>query len=409
MIKKLQKKFVLIAMCSFLAVIVCITGGINIAVAIHENEYIENILTILSDNDGKFPKYIIHSEHGSFGNQNYYMITEETPFETRFFTAIVDYDNSVVQLDTGHIAAISSEEAKEIALEILNIDSASGTYGAYKYRVTNKPYGKLFVFVDCSNQQQTMSTYLIWSCSIGVISLLIVFILVSLLSHRAIKPVIENMEKQKQFITDAGHEIKTPLAIISANADVLELDTGKSEWIDSIRNQTKRLNNLVKSLLELSKIDEGKTTIKMYMFSISDIIEQAVEDFQPIAKNLNKTLESEITPQLSLKGNSESISRLAGILIDNALKYSDENGTITVSLSHSGKNTILAVKNTGCTLKQNELSRLFDRFYRADASRSRETGGYGIGLSLAKAIVEAHSGKISAKVDNGIITFKAVL
>lgn len=412
MIKRLQKKFVLIAMCSFLTVIVCIIGGINIAITIHENEYIENILTILSDNDGKFPKYIIHSEYGSFNNQNSYfnyMITEETPFETRFFTAIVNYDNSVVQLDTSHIAAISSEEAKEIALEILNIDSSSGTYGSYKYRVTNKSYGKLFVFVDYSNQQQTMSTCLIWSCSIGIISLLIVFILVSLLSHRAMKPVIENIEKQKQFVTDAGHEIKTPLAIISANADVLELETGKSEWIESIRNQTKRLNNLVKSLLELSKIDEEKATIKMCMFSISDIIERTVEDFQPIAKNLNKTLESEITPQLSMKGDSESISRLAGILIDNAFKYSDENGTITVSLSHSGKNIILEVKNTGCTLKQNELSRLFDRFYRADASRSRETGGYGIGLSLAKAIVEAHGGKISAKIDNKIITFKTVL
>lgn len=412
MIKRLQKKFVLIAMCSFLTVIACIIGGINIAITVYENEFTENILTILSDNDGKFPKYEIYSSYGRFNDSyfNFNMITEETPFETRFFTAIVNYDNSVIRLDTGHIAAISSQEAQDIALEILSADSSSGTYDSYKYRVTNKPYGKLFVFVDCTNQQQTISTYLVWSISIGVISLLVVFILVSLFSRRAIKPVIENMEKQKQFITDAGHEIKTPLAIISANADVLELDTGKSEWIDSIRNQTKRLNNLVKSLLELSKVDEGKTTLKMCVFPISDIIECTVEDFKPIAKNLNKTLKSEITPQLSLKGNSESISRLAGILIDNALKYSDENGTITVSLSHSGKSTILAVANTGCTLKQNELSRLFDRFYRADSSRSRETGGYGIGLSLAKAIVEAHGGKISAKVNNdGIITFRAVL
>ncbi|MFR3009638.1 MAG: histidine kinase dimerization/phospho-acceptor domain-containing protein, partial [Pseudoruminococcus massiliensis] len=118
---------------------------------------------------------------------------------------------------------------------MLNSGSNSGSYGSYKYRITEQSYGKLIVFVDRSNQLKTLSTYLIWSCSIGAISLLIVFILVSLLSRRAIKPVIENMEKQKQFITDAGHEIKTPLAIISANADVLELDTGKSEWIDSIR------------------------------------------------------------------------------------------------------------------------------------------------------------------------------
>lgn len=410
MIKQLQKKFVFIAMCSFFIVIICIIGGINIAVASHENEETENILNILSYNDGKFPK---NQAHDSFDKRNHLfdfdIMTPETPFETRFFTVMVDSDDKVIRLDTGHIAAVSSEEAMEIALELLESGSTSGSYGSYKYRVTEKSYGKLIIFVDRSSQLQTLSAYLIWSCSIGVVSLLIVFILVSLLSRRAIKPVIENMEKQKQFITDAGHEIKTPLAIISANADVLELDTGKSEWIDSIRNQTKRLNSLVKSLLELSKVDEGKATMNMCMFSISDIIEHTVEDFQPIAKKLDKNLVSEITPKLSIKGDCESIARLAGILIDNALKYSDENGTITVTLTHNNKGTILAVKNTGCTLKQNELSRLFDRFYRADSSRSRETGGYGIGLSLAKAIVEAHKGKISAKVTDGIITFKAIL
>lgn len=410
MIKRLQKKFVLIAMCSFFAVILCIIGGINIVLAIHENESTENLLNILSNNDGKFPKNQMHDEFDKkkpfFDSSR---ITEETPFETRFFTVMVDSDNQVVRLDTGHIAAISSEDAEEIALEILSGGTDSGSYGSYRYRITEKSYGKLLVFVDRSNQLQIMSTYMLWSCSIGLASLIIVFILVSLFSRRAIKPVIENMEKQKQFITDAGHEIKTPLAIISANADVLELDTGKSEWIDSIRNQTKRLDRLVKSLLELSKVDEGKSAINMCMFSISDAIENAVGDFQPIAKKLEKTLISEITPKLSIKGDCESITRLVGILIDNALKYSDKNGTIKVSLTHSNKGTILAVENTGCTLKQNELSRLFDRFYRADSSRSRETGGYGIGLSLAKAIVEAHKGKISAKVNNGVITFTAVL
>lgn len=394
-----------------LAVIVSVIGAINIAVLLHENENTEKILNILSDNDGKFPKQDDHKDspkdkHKPFPEGN---MTAETPFETRFFSAIINADNQIVRTDTGHIAAISSEEAQTITLEILGSGETAGKYSSYKYRITEKDYGKLIVFVDVSKQRQTMLTYLIWSCSIGAASLLIVFILVSVLSRRAIKPVIENMEKQKQFITDAGHEIKTPLAIISANADVLELDTGKSEWIDSIRNQTSRLNTLVKSLLELSKLDEGKTTLNICIFSISETISQAVDDFQPIAKKLGKKLESEISPKLSIKGDRDSISRLAGILIDNALKYSEENGTVTVSLSQSGKGTRLSVSNTGCTLKQSELSRLFDRFYCADSSRSRETGGYGIGLSLAKAIVEAHGGKISAKTNNGIITFTATV
>lgn len=412
MIKKLQKKFVLIAMTSMLIVIVCIIGAINIAVTLHENESTEAILNILSENNGIFPKQDNHKIDGKDKHKqlfpNNYM-SPETPFETRFFSVTATADNQIIRIDTGHIAAVSSEEAQDIALNVLNGESISGKYGSYKYRVTEHQNERLVVFIDVSKQQQTMLTYLIWSCSIGAASLLIVFILVSVFSRRAIKPVIETMEKQKQFITDAGHEIKTPLAIISANADVLELDTGKSEWIDSIRNQISRLNTLVKSLLELSKLDEGKAPLNMCMFSISETISQAVDDFQPISKKLGKNLESEISPNLSIKGNRDSISRLAGILIDNALKYSDENGTITVSLSQSSKGTRLTVANTGCTLKQSELSRLFDRFYRADSSRSRETGGYGIGLSLAKAIVEAHNGKISAKVNNEIITFTATL
>lgn len=413
MIKKLRKKFILIAMCSFFLVIVCIIGGINITVSMHENQSDENILNILSDNDGKFPKNGVHdSRNKGFGGGQLFdfnIMTEETPFETRFFSVTADSDNNIIQIDTGHIAAVSSDEAESLALELLNGGSSSGLRGSYKYRITEKSYGKLIVFIDVSSSRQMLLSIFIWSCCIGLASLIVVFILVSLLSRRIIKPVIENMEKQKQFITDAGHEIKTPLAIISADADVLELDTGKSEWIDSIRSQTRRLNSLVKSLLELSKADEGKTAVNMCTFSISDAVEHSAEDFQPLAKKLGKTLVSEITPQLSIKGDCESITRLVGILIDNALKYSDENGTVKISLARSGKNTILSVSNTGCTLKQSELPKLFDRFYRADSSRSRETGGYGIGLSLAKAIVEAHKGKISAKNDKGTITFKVIL
>jgi signal transduction histidine kinase len=215
------------------------------------------------------------------------------------------------------------------------------------------------------------------------------------------KPFIESMEKQKQFITDAGHEIKTPLAIISANADVLELTGGESEWITSIRNQTNRLDKLVRNLLTLSKMEEGKIELVFTDFDISKAVLEITEPFKAIGEAQNKKFLMEIEPGIIFHGDQGSIHQLVSTLVDNAMKYSDEKGTIKITLSSSKKGIKLQVYNTVEELNIDNLDKLFDRFYRADSSRSRETGGYGIGLSIAKSIAEAHHGRISAKSEDG--------
>lgn len=247
-------------------------------------------------------------------------------------------------------------------------------------------------------QQATL--FLIISCIVALVTLICVFILVSVFSKKAINPIIESMQKQKQFITDAGHEIKTPLAIISANADVLELTSGKNEWITSIRNQSNRLDRLVKNLLMLSKMNENLDLV-FSDFDLSKVAVEITKSFQVIAEKQNKKLLMDVQSSVMLKGEENGIRQLISTLVDNAIKYSNDNGTIKISLRSIKKSIKIEVYNTVDSIDKENLNKLFDRFYRSDSSRSRETGGYGIGLSIAKSIVEIHRGKIFAKSEDG--------
>jgi len=400
MIKKLQRKFILIAMGSLAVVMVLLVGSINAIYLYNINNKINGTLHILTENKGGFPKF----EKGSPppGNPRFgFKMNEETPFETRYFVVEVSQDGSIQEIDTSHIAAVSSKSAAEYANKVMSGSRNSGFKDIYKFAVVDESYGSMIIFIDCRSQLQMANLILLTSCGVALGTLLLVFILVSFLSKKAMNPIIETMEKQKQFITNAGHEIKTPLAIISANADVLELTGGESEWITSIRNQITRLDKLVKNLLTLSKIDEGDIKLVFSKFNLSKLVLEAVGPFKAIAETQNKKLQMDIQPELELNGDESSIQQLISSLVDNAMKYSKEEGTIKISLCNTKKGFKLEVYNSTEEIDTQNLGRLFDRFYRADSSRSRETGGYGIGLAIAKSIVEAHHGKISVKSEDG--------
>jgi signal transduction histidine kinase len=401
MIKKLQRKFVLITMGSLVLVMVFLVGVINVVNVIRMEVQNNKSLNIIAENQGKFPEFKkdMHSKIDGdpiFG----FEINPETQYEKRYFVIEMSSDGTINNIDTGHIAAISSSDAQDYATKVMDNGKESGYEGIYKYMIVEQTDGYMIVFMDCRNQIQTELSLLVISSAVALATLVLMFILVSILSKKAMKPFIENAEKQKLFITDAGHEIKTPLAIISANADVLELTGGESEWITSIRNQTVRLDKLVKNLLTLSKMDEENVKLTFAEFDLSETVAKISESFIAVAESKNKKFLMDIQPGIRLHGDEGSMEQLVSTLVDNAMKYSSEEGMIRLKLATGKKGPKLEVYNTVDHIEVDNLDKLFDRFYRADASRARDTGGYGIGLSIAKSIVEAHHGRISVKSED---------
>ncbi len=425
MIKKLQRKFIQIAVLSLFGVLTVVIGVVNVINFLQMNRDANEILTLLSENDGAFPDLFpgkmegpgeeppqqehLKKEEPFHPDRIRGNLSEETPFATRYFLVRTDSDGQISRIDTSHIAAASSGEAKEYAKKALAKNKTTGFMGIYKYRITSTDQGSLLVFVDCRTQLKTAFSFLIVSVSIAAASLLVVFILVSVFSGRAIAPVAESIEKQKQFITDAGHELKTPIAIISANTDVLELTAGKNEWTESIHNQTGRLSGLVNDLLTLSRMDEEGYSPHLADFSLSSAVAETAEPFETLAADGGMEFSASIAPDIRFYGEESQLRQLVTILCDNAVKYCPKGGQISLTLEEKGRCVALTVKNTCGQLPQGDLKRLFDRFYRAENSRSRETGGYGIGLSIAQAIVHAHKGKITASREgDSVICFRAV-
>ncbi len=421
MLKKLRRKFVFSAVLAIFIAEVILIGAIN-GIYFHQLDVkSDRLLTMIAENDGRFPDFG-NSTHdkpsdvkGSAPSQvsfahfdSDYGTNPESQYVTRYFTVRTDSDGSVESVDTGHIAAISGDTAIEYADSVSKTGKSNGWADNYKYSVTEDDDSKLYVFVDCRQQLETEHQFLLISCSIALAGLLLISLLILIISKRVIRPFVESFEKQKRFITDAGHEIKTPLAIISANTEVLELTEGRSEWTDSIKNQTKRLSELIKNLLTLAKMDEEIKTV-FAKFNISDAVFDSAAPFETLARSRGKNLKTDIENEIVYFGDEGMIRQLVSILLDNAVKYADDGSEICISLHRSQKSVRLTVFNPCQGLPDTDLKRIFDRFYRADSSRARETGGYGIGLSIAKAITDSHEGKIEAKKVNGGVAFEAVL
>lgn len=408
MIKKLRWRFIAIAMYSMIFVTLILVGAINIINQQNLNNEINEMLTLISENDGRIPspgqkdaiKHIHPPEE---------KITPETQFKTRYFVVKTNSNGVIDFVETKNIAAVSQEQAAAYAREILEENKTEGLYDIYSYKVSESENGKMIVFLDSSQQIVSKYSLLVTSITVAGISVAIVFLLVFFLSKKAIKPFVESIEKQKQFITDASHEIKTPITIISANVDLLKMDYGENKWLKSIKNQTERLTSLTNGLTLLAKSDEMQVPIHQSTFSMSNLVRETAESFKILAEADNKTFNIKVQPDINIYGDKENLKQVISILSENAIKHSNKNGIINLSLSIKGKYTVLELYNTCNSIKQEEINRIFDRFYRADSSRSRGTGGYGIGLSIAKAIVEMHKGKISAKTyDEKSIIFTAI-
>lgn len=420
MVKKLRKKFVITAMLSLLVILVVMIGIINAANIHSMFQDADNLLSMLADNDGFFPdmRRLNPAPAGDrFAPDNPFSFDKlndakrvEMPYQSRYFFVRFDAEGNITETNLMHIAAITETNASDYANSVYLQGSLKGMYHSYRFRRVNAQDGtSLIIFVDMSASMLSVFKLLFQSLLIGALTLIAMFILVYIFSSRAVAPVVESLDKQKRFITDAGHELKTPLAVISANVDVLELESGKNEWTSSIKNQIKRMNDLVKNLLTLSKMDEEVIHVVYSDFDMSKTIREVADSFEAIASSKGKNYLVEVEDGIHLTGDKNAITQLSSLLLDNAMKYSSDKGRIFVKLSKAN-NIQLEVSNTCDNIPTGNLDRLFDRFYRADSSRSRETGGYGIGLSVARAIATSHGGTIEAQREGDhIIRFLVTL
>ena len=454
MIQKLRRQFILVTMLSTLAVLTVIIGALNIANYISMTSSADNLLAIIVDNGGTFPEFFMgrrvdfgerkrpdfednpdftepkppsKEERKDDGKRQNRSFSNETPYMTRFFS--VEYDpleEEQYTAYTGQIASISEQDAMLYAETVIKkfqkYAKMKGFYGNYRYVVRpDENGGRLVVFLDVSKEKQSFQSVLLYSLILSGIGLFAVFILVWFFSKKVFKPVEESDRKQKRFITDASHELKTPLTIISANVEVLEMESEESQWTESIKKQVGRMNTLVEQMVDLSRLDENAELVTE-KFSLSDAVLDTAGVYLPVAEKHGDELIIDVEENISFNGDEKKIRQMTGLLLDNAVKYasvskSSANGNapaadgkpwIKISLKQKGKKIIFKCMNSVENMKSGNHNELFERFYRPDDSRNSKKGGSGIGLSIVKSIVEAHRGKINAySTDGESIVFEA--
>lgn len=424
--RRLRRKFILVAMGAVTVVLTLIIAGINIVNYSHVCKMADARLGYILADKGSIdwedePK----TDPGNAGDANTGMVadgdragargghfegmTAESPFDTRYFTVTL-VEDQVVDVNTARIAAVGAKRAARIAMGLDSKGLTSGFSGNYRYTTTAQGEKTIYVFVDCSRELASFHSFLSASVAISCIGWLAVLAIVAGASGAVIRPMVESYSKQKRFITDASHEIKTPLAVIDAANEVQEIESGESEWTQSIHEQVARLTALTERLVFLARMDEGSAGFTMTSIDLSEAVDKAAAPFESVAVSRGKRLSTSIACGVRAHADAAAVAQVVELLLDNATRYASEGSVIELSLRAvsrgAGKGSAeLVVSNAVDELPEGDLDRLFDRFYRADVSRSSKTGGSGVGLSVVRAIAEAHGGSASVCGHGNQITF----
>ncbi len=407
MIGKLRKRFIGTSMAAFAVVMLLLCLIVNMANYISIDGELRSMLRTITDNSGSIPGPRRDSAPPEKLNGQF---TPETPFNTRYFVLRFTESGELVKADLDMIAAVTEDDVAQYISTALENGVGYGRTGEYRFLVESSGDGRMMaVFLDCYRETRNIRNFALYSLMAMLICDALVFVILLLCSKKAIEPIIRSNEQQKQFITDAGHELKTPLTVIATDLKLLEMENGSSEWIDKARVQTEKLNTLISELIDFSRMEEGRK-VKPESFCLSDSVFETVASFEDFAAEKGHTLTIDIEPQIEYFGDEYSVRRLCTILVDNAIKYAVPGTEIFFSLKKTKKGAVITTVNECEHMEKNETAKLFDRFYRADKSRSSERGGFGIGLSAARKIAENHKGFIKAECENGhTITFTAEL
>ena len=405
MIKKVRNRFILVGTAAASAVTILLVLAINIFNTIQINSNLDDVLYEMSQeksvgfdseksgalevegagepdtekagsSDVQWKK-----GHGKKGGR----YSVQTQYAGHFYHIVVDADGKASLISPVSL----TEELEQLAASIIETGKSSGTLNDYRYLVQkNGQVTDVFV-LDCLTEHQQEERLLLISTVVGAGGILVFFVFVFLMSGRIIIPLKENMEKQKRFITDAGHELKTPLSVIGTNMDILSMDLGENEWVEGTIYQVKKLRKLVGNLISLARMDEDSTVIVLSPFDVSSAAMESAEPFCVAASQAGGQMITDIQDGLTARGDEASVRQLFTILCDNAVKYSTSQTPIRVRLFQDGKRICFETENSwNRDITPEKLDSVFDRFYRGDASRDRRSGknGYGLGLSIAKGI-----------------------
>lgn len=395
MINKLRKQFILITMISVTLVMVLLSVSINVINYLSTDSDLSSMLQIIYENQGTVPDFPMGGKPGGGHDGSF---NPETPYSTRYFVLRYDETGTLSNADMKHIFSVTPDDADAYLSIALDHGVGFGYSGSYKYYVASTGNGRyMAIFLDCHQELHSMRMFALYSVFVVAGCVVLVYILVLIFSKRAIDPVVKSVEKQKQFITDASHELKTPLTVITTSLKVLEMEVGQQKWIDKAQAQADKMRDLVNDLITLSRLDEEKPALQLAEFDLSSAVAETAESFRDFAAAQDHVLEIDVSPALTYRGDEYAIRQLVSILLDNAVKYAEEGGRIRLRLDPAKKGVVLSVLNACQGLDSAELDKLFDRFYRADKSRSKQTGGFGVGLSIARSIAEAHKGSIRAE------------
>lgn len=396
MFKQLQKSFVKSAMLSFavvLFVVLVIINALNYRQTIAQ---VDRLSTMLVENNGSFPEAPSNNgvkEHPKHGLPIGQEMRKDDELATRFATVQV-VDGEVQSVDNSRLVSVDEATLKETALQISQGTKQLGWEQNMRYRVGATDSTKLIVFVDANREVQQINRLLMLTSVVFIICMGVVYIIVRRVSRRAIRPFVENVERQQQFIANASHEIKTPLAVLSANNDLLAMMGTEEKFVDSNKRQIKRLNSLVEQMLILSRYDEGEDAVTKEKVDLVVITKNVVEEVSPVLNEKGLQVKFIGEAQTIIVTNKDAMIALVRILLDNAMKYTVGEPMITVE----AKRNQLAIGNEAEPMTKEQVSQIFDRFYRVDSSRNRTTGGSGLGLSIAQKIAETNDVQLTAEL-----------
>lgn len=392
--KKLRRKIILGVFFSVLVVFALTVVVIGTALNMHLSDRSDSITKLINNSDGELPSKHEYDKMSKEEQIHLYDFDDESRFRMRYFVVYFDSKYNVKSVKTDHIAAVDKTTAGEMASDVLYESNTTGYYGDYRYRYSEDTNS--VIFLNISGDAEGIRIIMIFISIVALIFVLLITVIFYFLSKRIVKPFEENSRMQKQFITDASHELKTPLAIISANAEVLAYKDGENEWINNITAQVERIGGLINELLTLNRLEEIDTVVDIEPVNLSELIYTVSADFEQVFKGEEVSVKYDVQPDVVINGNRNQLERLISVLVENASKYISAGGEFRITLKKEMRYTALSVFNT-CEIDPNvDYKYLFDRFYRPDSSRTSGTGGHGIGLSIAKRIATLHNGSIAA-------------